>query len=154
MFGYQFKGPFPCSDLFYRHFGIQHKTAVLWNQNAQAFPDIAAGNHKPVNNVSRQSTAALKVIIKSLSLYQNLARLFSAYRNRKLTLQKIASCLTLCGRRIFYSHGSVSAGQTKTDGDRVINHGHLPLIQMAHMLPETPFVNGPDLFQKNDGVFA
>ena len=48
----------------------------------------------------------------------------------------------------------ISSVKSETDRNGAVYHGHLGFVQMSHMLPQTAFVDGPDLFQENNGIFA
>ena len=49
---------------------------------------------------------------------------------------------------------SAASREAKTDSNGVVHFVHLLLIQASHVFPKAAFIDGPDLFQKNDGIFT
>ena len=50
--------------------------------------------------------------------------------------------------------GRILPLQAKADRDGIVDHSHMFIVQMAHMLPQAAFIDGAHLFQQNHRVLA
>jgi len=141
---------------FGRYSSVQPKTVFYRHDDSQIFLFSAAGYLEPAQNISTEPATADKPVIKSLTQHLNLSARILSEHYTVISFQSNAPLLHLMpqGGMLCLLCGPVASGQAKANCNSIIHHSHLLIIQMAHVLPQTAFVNSPDLFQKNDGILA
>ena len=98
------------SNPFRRNFCAQNKNSALWYKNPQILPAPFPGNNQPINHAAVYAAATEKMIIQPMTADNNFTNIFSVKSHWIIPFQKIASCQSLRGRRILYSHCPVHTG--------------------------------------------
>lgn len=151
MLGNETKFWLPFSKMLYRQLAIQSKSPIHWNQDSQALLCTAALHPQSANHLSCKTAAADKAVVESLSENLYLPQLLLPQIHAPVTFQNNrppAASYAARGRCILTQ--AVPAWQSKADSNGIVYHCHLGLIQMTHMLTQTAFINGADLFQKDN----